>query len=121
MSSKNNVNPDHYKIGGRGRPGDPVVVASPLTRAAHERTEVPGQRRLPGDVIRMRPIQLVRPTKRRASRAKRKTQAANRARQSRSARTTRKRSAATTGVRRTNRARGGSKTRPMARKSLRHA
>jgi hypothetical protein len=70
MSSKNNINPDHYKLGGRGRPGETLAPRSPIARSNHEPNVIPGERRMPGDVVRTRPIQarpiqLVRSTKRR--------------------------------------------------------
>ena len=44
MSSKNNVNPDHYKTGGRDRPGEDLPAGTP--RPSDER---PRARRKKGD------------------------------------------------------------------------
>jgi len=40
MSKYNNVNPDHYKVGGRERPGNPVAKAPKQHQAVNRGLEV---------------------------------------------------------------------------------
>jgi len=39
MSKHNNVNPDHYKTGGRERPGNPVAKAPQQPEAVNRETK----------------------------------------------------------------------------------
>jgi hypothetical protein len=54
MSSKNNVNPDHYKVGGRLRPGEDLVpeMEKRKARAAQGRGRKP---KAPRTTARKRP------------------------------------------------------------------
>ena len=36
MSSKNNVNPDHYKVAGRDRMGNPIVNSASRTKEPND-------------------------------------------------------------------------------------
>jgi len=114
MSSKNNLNPDHYKVAGRGRPGDHLAPRAALARIGQELADAPGIRHFPGDVIRTRPIQIVQPTRRRPRRAEPEApRSTSRKRSSSGARGTRKRVA--TAKRRQPRA--GAKPKARASKS----
>jgi hypothetical protein len=59
MSGKNNVNPDHYKVAGRDRPGEDVVHERQKQSLAQEQARL-ARRKRPG----------ARPTRAPASRGK---------------------------------------------------